>query len=168
MKRGQLVQENLANIVIALAVVAIIVLAILAFRGQLGGLNVNNVPLNSIVASCNVAAGLEQGKAEYCTLSTYDFTELDGRSQYVTCAYLAGKGLLEQSAPIFGVCPSSAEEAKKVFCASLVAKGDLKRDTYVDGKPCTAASGVESWLGTSYETATRKETPTKETPTNKP
>lgn len=162
MKRGQLVQENLANIVIALAVVAIIVLAVLAFRGQLGGLNVANVPLNSIIASCNLAAGLDQGKAEYCTLGTNDLTELDGRSQYVTCTYLASKRLLEQSTPIFGACPSSEKETEqdkmKVFCNALAAKSDLKRDTYVNGKPCTGV-GVDSWLGMSYEDAKNKKEP---------
>jgi hypothetical protein len=151
-QRGQLVQENLGNIIIMIAVIAVVVIAVLAFKGQLSGLNTANVPLNSIIAACNLASDLEQGKAEYCTLVSTKYTELDGFKQYVSCKYLGEtKKLLENEEPVFGACPSS--ETEKAFCESLKVQRNLERDTRVNGKLC---AGTVSWLSISYEEATKK------------
>jgi hypothetical protein len=154
MKRGGLADESGGSMILTIVLIVVVIGGIFAFSGVFKGLNAVNVPLTSIVAACDAAADLEQGKAEYCTLSTDDFTELNARKQYVDCAYLAEKGLLENPTPVFQCPPVASGEREKSFCVSLVAQRDAEKDIFVNGRPCFTDGGSDSYTSQTFKAVT--------------
>lgn len=155
MKRAALSDETGGSTIMTVLVVALIAVFLGVVAYQAKGANKVDTGLNAMVLSCNVAAGFDNGKAQYCTITTNNLVEIDGRSRYVDCSYLAGKNLLDSPTPLFTTCPSDPNREKN-FCQSLADQKKLSRDTFVNDKPCVSEGRTNSWLGQTYAEATTK------------
>ncbi|MSS74798.1 hypothetical protein EXS73_01090 [Candidatus Pacearchaeota archaeon] len=158
MKRGGLADESGGSMILTLVLIVVVIGGIYIAYNAYRGLDTANIPLTTIVTTCNAVAGVEQGKAEYCTLVSKKYTEIDGRSRYVDCEFLASKNLLDSPTPVFGACPTVASgEREKSFCNALLAQRKIARDTFVNNKACFIdADATNNWLGESYQTATAR------------